>query len=831
MGTAAIFKGKRTLLLTEEGIEHKNGTLQLIGSGSPEGVTPAPIGSLFQDTTNGKLYIKTAGVGNTGWDDFSSSALDFKGVINVPADFPLLASVSNGHLYLINSNVTDNDATKTNTGQSFTAGDQAIWNGTDWSISSTGNPTTPGSVVFVGASGTLAEDNTNLFWDDSANTLKVSGLSGVLKAATGVISGSATTTDLTEGTNLYFTDSRARAAISSGDGIDYVPGTGVVSADINTTNLKITTGEINTIQDITTTSSPTFNAITLTTDLPVSDGGTGASNASGARTNLGVAIGSDVQAWDTDLDAISGLSSANDDIIQRKAGVWTNRTVAQYKTDLALDNVTNDAQVAKATFDANTILKADTDDTPVALSVANSTFLGRKSTGSISAMSVSESKTELGAGSANGLATLDAGGKVPAAQLPNSIMDYKGNWDASTNTPTLADGVGSAGDIYKASVAGTQDLGSGNITFAIGDWAIYNGTIWEKSDNTDAVASVFGRTGAVVSANGDYTAAQVTNVASGSISSTTVQAAIDELETEKQPIDAGLTSISGLTTVADKMIYTTASDVYAVSDLTAFARTILDDTNAAGVRTTIGALADIVEDTTPQLGGMLDINGQSIGDGTLELLSFVEMGSSVNELTITNAATGANPSLSATGDDANIGINLISKGTGVIQSNGNRLLSFGAGEITTLTEKVTPADTDLIVIEDSADSNNKKKVQLSKLITNVVVEAKTNGTASPYLVVSSDDQKVFTNEGATEEVYITLPLASPGLGFTFICQDTDGLRITANTGDTIRLGVNVSAAAGNIKTFTVGNTIKLIAINSSEWFAIASTGDGSWEVT
>lgn len=97
-----------------------------------------------------------------------------------------------------------------------------------------------------------------------------------------------------------------------------------------------------------------------------------------------------------------------------------------------------------------------------------------------------------------GVATLDAGGKVPVAQLPNSVMDYLGTWAASTNTPTLADGVGNAGDVYVASDAGTVNFGSGNITFAAGDWVIYSGAIWEKSVNSNAVASVNGFTGAVV---------------------------------------------------------------------------------------------------------------------------------------------------------------------------------------------------------------------------------------------------------------------------------------------------------------------------------------------
>lgn len=111
------------------------------------------------------------------------------------------------------------------------------------------------------------------------------------------------------------------------------------------------------------------------------------------------------------------------------------------------------------------------------------------------------SSTEKGAN--NGVATLDAGGKIPAAQLPNSVMDYKGNWDASTNSPTLADGTGSAGDVYRVNVAGTQDLGSGSQTFAVGDWVVYNGSIWEKSINSNAVVSVNGQTGVVSLDTGD----------------------------------------------------------------------------------------------------------------------------------------------------------------------------------------------------------------------------------------------------------------------------------------------------------------------------------------
>lgn len=123
--------------------------------------------------------------------------------------------------------------------------------------------------------------------------------------------------------------------------------------------------------------------------------------------------------------------------------------------------------------------------------------------------------TEKGAN--NGVATLDAGGKVPVSQLPSSVMEYKGTWDASTNSPTIADGSGDAGDIYVVSVSGTQDLGSGSITFSAGDWVMYNGSIWQKSVNSNAVASVNGQTGVVSLDLGDLSDVSVSSPSDGDV--------------------------------------------------------------------------------------------------------------------------------------------------------------------------------------------------------------------------------------------------------------------------------------------------------------------------
>ena len=120
--------------------------------------------------------------------------------------------------------------------------------------------------------------------------------------------------------------------------------------------------------------------------------------------------------------------------------------------------------------------------------------------GSISGTTVSGYIPTTEKGVANGVATLDSAGKVPIGQIPDAVigaLNYQGTWNATTNTPTLTSSVGTKGYYYVVSVAGTTNL-NGVTDWQIGDWAVYNGTAWQKVDNTDGVTSVNGYTGAVV---------------------------------------------------------------------------------------------------------------------------------------------------------------------------------------------------------------------------------------------------------------------------------------------------------------------------------------------
>ena len=97
-------------------------------------------------------------------------------------------------------------------------------------------------------------------------------------------------------------------------------------------------------------------------------------------------------------------------------------------------------------------------------------------------------------GVSNGYASLDSGGKVPISQLPSSIMEYKGTWNAATNTPTLANGTGDTGDVYLCNVAGTVNFGAGPLTFAVGDYVIYSGSIWQRSSGAVGTVTSVGLT-------------------------------------------------------------------------------------------------------------------------------------------------------------------------------------------------------------------------------------------------------------------------------------------------------------------------------------------------
>ena len=181
---------------------------------------------------------------------------------------------------------------------------------------------------------------------------------------------------------------------------------------------------------------------------------------------------------------------------------------------------------------------------------------------------IAAGSTQAAARSAISAASLDGNGKVPVSELPNSIMQYQGTYDATANSPSLVNGTGDVGDVYRVSVAGSRNFGAGAISLEVGDYVIYNNSgVWEKSDTTDAVSTVAGRTGDVTLTKTDVGLGNVDNT-----SDATKDAASTTLtnKTLSNPTVNGYTEgVTALGTVTSSATISLASGTVITATLTA----------------------------------------------------------------------------------------------------------------------------------------------------------------------------------------------------------------------------------------------------------------------
>ncbi len=192
------------------------------------------------------------------------------------------------------------------------------------------------------------------------------------------------------------------------------------------------------------------------------------------------------QPLDSDLTAIAGLSG--DGLLRKTSGTWGMDTNT-YLTGNQTITISGEASGSGATS--------------ITLTLDNNSVTGKVLNGlSISGGSVVSTDSILvGIGKLQNQVNALAGG-----------VNYQGTWNASTNTPSLTSSVGVKGYYYVVSVAGSTNL-DGITDWKLGDWAIFNGSTWQKVDNTDAVISVNGYTGAVTLTKSDVGLGNVENTA------------------------------------------------------------------------------------------------------------------------------------------------------------------------------------------------------------------------------------------------------------------------------------------------------------------------------
>ena len=303
------------------------------------------------------------------------------------------------------------------------------------------------------------------------------------------------------------------------------------------------------------------------------------------------------------------------------------------------------------------------------------------------------------------------------------------------------------------------------------------------------------------------------NSASHLATQQSIKAYVDTELGNKQAVDAGLTSIAGLTTAADKMIYTTGSDTYDVTDLTAAARGLLDDANVAAMRTTLGVDAAGTDNSTnvtlnTSSHDYLSISTQAITLGPIDLTADV-----TGDLPVSEGGTGASTASAAR---TNLGVAIGSN----VQAHSAILddiagLTQAADKLPYFNASTTAATTDLSAfgrsLIDDADAAAART-------TLGVDAAGTDNSTDVTLETSSHD-------------YLSISSQEITLGQIDIGDDTnlaggDGLTLT---GDTLSVNVDDSTIETNSDSLRVkdaGITLAKMA-NLADMKVIGNTSGGS----
>jgi hypothetical protein len=300
--------------------------------------------------------------------------------------------------------------------------------------------------------------------------------------------------------------------------------------------------------------------------------------------------------------------------------------------------------------------------------------------GEVVPMDVAEKIKVIGNGGGTSQSVLDSlaslQAQIDSISGGSSGLTYKGTWNASTNTPTLASSTGTNGWYYVVSVAGSTNL-NGVTDWQVGDWAIYNGSTWQKLDQTNLVTSVAGRTGAVTLSNTDISglgtmstqAASNVAITGGAIDGATVGATTPAAGTftalSTGTLTAtGQTSLGGAAGSESLRVYTPSATGTWLS---------VRSTAAVSNIGTEGTSLPLVVNTN---SGIFSVRSSSFGGVSAEQFRVSHTASAVNYVQVTGSATltGA-PTLSVQGSDANIPMRLMFKGNGGGSGGGIQLVN------------------------------------------------------------------------------------------------------------------------------------------------------------
>ena len=750
---------------------------------TPSNANDAASKSYVDSTINGldvkeSVHLATTAAGTLASDFANGDTID--GVALATGDRILIkdqADASENGVYTVNASgaptrAADFDADSEVTAGAFFFVEEGTVNGDNGFTLTTNDDITVGTtdLTFTQFSGS-GQITAGTGLTKSGNTLNAVGGDGIVANANDLAIDLATNTalafdggkldvtiDLSDTTN----DVTGTLAVGSGgtgqtslddivagsNKVSITNGTGTVvggDATIDITESNLNLGNMGGTADLTSQ---------VTGVLPVANGGTGGATAAAARTALGLAIGSDVQAYDADLDAISALAKTDGGIIVGNGSAFVLETGATARTSLGLgtgDTPTfNGAAMGSAAItgvadpsnaqDAAT--KAYVDGLTGAGSITQAIGAGTGS-GTVSL----GSQTFTIAGTANEIETSASGQTVTVGIVTNPTLTgnttITGNLTVQGTTTTVDSTTiqiqnaftfeGATADAHETTLTvvdptadrtislpnatGTVVLNDNaatltNKTIAFGSNTI-SGQLGVSNGGTGLDLSSIAQGTLLIGDNSNALTQLTIGGANKYLRSTGTTASYDYVTALRDNTDGNVVIEADTANIADNtklQIRNTSSNVsiHAIDpdDATANVNLVLESQGAGGrvlIRDASGGSSLIIGDDDSSLtvsggassssdAGDIVIKGgngtgsNASGDAIIkggtggnaegkvkitdstdnEIAIFERTASAVNEFTITNNATGSNPSIAATGDDTNISVALTPKGNGLV---------------------------------------------------------------------------------------------------------------------------------------------------------------------
>tara|TARA_B100001094_G_scaffold43343_2_gene38075 strand:+ start:1723 stop:4572 length:2850 start_codon:yes stop_codon:yes gene_type:complete len=793
---------------------------------TPSDINDAASKSYVDATANGldvkdSVRAATTAAGTLASDFANGDAID--GVTLATNDRILIKDQADGSengIYTVNASgaptrATDFDADAEVTAGAFTFVEEGTTNGDTGHVLSTNGSITVGStsIAFTQFSGAgLLTAGTGL--TKTGNTLDVIGGDGIVANANDMA------IDLAADTALAFAGGKLDVTIDLSDSTNDVTGTlaignggtGVTSlgnvTDAGSSRVTITGGTGAAIKamtfdvnegnlDLANVGGSLALASQVSGTLPIANGGTGGTSASGARTALGLAIGTDVQAYDADLDAISALAKTDGGIIVGDGSAFVLESGATARTSLGLgtgDTPTfNGAAMGAAAItgvadpsnaqDAATKAYVDTASSTIASTVAGGTGSGSVTFGSdtltiagtANEIETSFSGTTLTIGiptnpTLSGNATITGNLTVQGStnsvnstqvNVQNAFVFEGASADAHETTLSIEDPTADR-TITLPNATGQLVLRDStdtltNKTIAFGS-NTFSGTLGLANGGTNKdLSSIAQGTILVGGASNDVTEVTIGSAhkilkSTGTTVSYVYQDALRDTTDGNVVIEADTANIADNTKL---QIRNSSSNVEIIAidpdDSNANIDLVLQSQGSGGrvrIKDSSGGAALVIGDDDTSLtvsGGAASASdaGDAVikgGNGTgshnsgdvqikggtggasegkvkitdssdNEIALFEKAASAVNEYSFTNAATGANPTMAATGDDTNISVALTPKGNGLVVVPNGYESNVGSVDDALVTRRwvldnVVSAVDDLIIRKAVADDGN-----------------------------------------------------------------------------------------------------------------------------